>query len=135
MKNLVVAKRSLIGLLVVVVAGLIATVLIPRPSSMSAPAAAATGDQDRVALWAVRGAGFDFADHELRYAGGYGLRPASAVLRGADFDFVDHEFRYAGSYGLRVSAAPRGVDFDFLDHELRYAGGYGLIPVASDRSP
>ena len=72
---------------------------------------------------AERGAGFDFVDHELRFAGGYAL--AAPAERGAGFDFVDHELRFAGGYAL---AAPteRGADFDFVDHELRFAGGYAL---------
>jgi hypothetical protein len=55
---------------------------------------------------------------------------AAAVVRGADFDFLDRELRYAGGYGLRpVARVARGADFDFLDHELRYAGGYTLRPA------
>ena len=70
-----------------------------------------------------RGAGFDFVDHELRFAGGYAL--AAPAERGADFDFVDHELRFAGGYTL-AAPAERGAGFDFVDHELRFAGGYAL---------
>ena len=78
---------------------------------------------------AERGADFEFLDHELMVAGGYGLRPATAAKRGTDFDFLDHELVLAGGYGLRLAAAAeRGADFYFLDHELMVAGGYTLAP-------
>ncbi|MGD9002021.1 MAG: hypothetical protein PVF04_05085, partial [Anaerolineae bacterium] len=54
----------------------------------------------------------------------------AAAEKGAEFSFVDHELRYAGGYGLRPAAAvEKGADFDFLDHELRYAGGYAVVPA------
>ena len=84
---------------------------------------------------AERGTDFDFLDHELMIAGGYGLRPATAAKKGTDFDFLDHELMRAGAYGLRpAAAADRGTDFDFLDHELVFAGGYGLrLAAAAER--
>lgn len=83
-------------------------------------------------LIAPRGAAFDFLDHELAYAGGYGLRPVPNVLRGEEaFYFSDHELAYAGGYELRPFAlVARGEAFDFLDHELAHAGAYGLCAAA-----
>jgi hypothetical protein len=79
-----------------------------------------------------REAGFDFLDHELAYAGGYGL--VAAGERAVGFAFLDRELAYAGGYGL-VAAGERAAGFDFLDHELRYAGGYGLVaPVEWESS-
>ena len=80
----------------------------------------------RPAAGAERGADFDFLDHELMVAGGYGL--AAAAEREADSYFLDHELMYAGGYALRPAArVERGADFDFIDRELKYAGGYGLV--------
>lgn len=84
--------------------------------------------------WLVRGVDFDFVDRELAYAGDYVLRRVAGVVRGADFDFIDHELAYAGDYGLRrVAGVVRGTDFDFIDRELAYAGGYGLCASALAR--
>ena len=80
----------------------------------------------------ARAMDFGFLDHELMYAGGYGLRPAAAAARGADFDFLDHELTSAGGYGLRpIATVERGADFDFLDHELMFAGDYALCATAT----
>ena len=86
---------------------------------------------------AERDAAFDFVDHELMYAGGYDLLPGVAAESGASCDFVEveHEMMYAGGYAVRPGIMPeRGADFDFVDHELMYAGGYGLRPGAMTES-
>jgi hypothetical protein len=133
--NSPIVRRSLVATIISVLAvGLILTIVITLPPAASRSVVAVTGYQDSAepAREAVlREVGLDFADHELRYAGGYSLSLASAVKRGAGFDFVDHEMMYAGGYGLRPAAVvERGTAFDFVDHELRYAGGYGLSPAA-----
>lgn len=151
--NSAVVKRSLVAVLIVLVVGSILALVIARPAAVTGSEAAVAERPDSAAAVTARGADFDFLDHELRVAGGYGIVPVSAVPRGEAFDFLDHELKYAGGYELRpVSAALRGADFDFLDHELRYlvvppviiaprgeafdfldhelryAGGYGLVP-------
>jgi hypothetical protein len=136
--NSPIVRRSLVATIISVLAvGLILTIVITLPPAASRSVVAVTGYQDSAepAREAVlREVGLDFADHELRYAGGYSLSLASAVKRGTAFDFVDHELRYAGGYGLSPAAeAERAADFDFVDHELRYAGGYSLSLPAPSR--
>jgi len=124
-------KRSLVGVLIALAVGLVLSILITRPSAVTGSLAAVSQYENSSVDIASRDADFDFVDHELRYAGGYGLQPASAAARSASFDFLDHELRYAGGYGLHPAATTaRGAEFDFLDHELRVAGGYGLRAVA-----
>ena len=88
--------------------------------------ALAPAETQSATVVAERGADFSFLDHELKYAGGYALRPAAGVERGADFDFIDRELKVAGGYGL-VAVAERETGFDFLDRELACAGGYSLV--------
>lgn len=126
-----VVKRSLVAAIISVLAvGLILVVLIALPPGAARSVADVIEYEDKAQLQVdarLRGAEFTFVDHELQYAGAYGLSPAAAVEKGADFAFVDHELAYAGGYGLEPAAtAARGADFDFADHELRYAGGYDL---------
>ena len=67
-------------------------------------------------------------ENEYSVPPGIGASTAAAE-RGADFEFLDHELRVAGGYGLgSAAAAERGADFYFLDHELLVAGGYTLAP-------
>mgnify|MGYP006299222193 CR=1 FL=1 len=78
-----------------------------------------------------RGASFEFVDHEMARAGGYGLRPVSRVMRGPGFDLLDHQMAHAGSYDLvPLPGIVAGPGFEFLDHEMAYAGGYSLCAVA-----
>ncbi|MBN1247838.1 MAG: hypothetical protein JXC32_09280 [Anaerolineae bacterium] len=123
--------RYFVGaVLALLLVGIVVAIAANRPSMEIALGQAVTGRAANAAAL-IRGADFDFVDHELRYAGGYGLGPAPAAARGAAFDFLDHELRYAGGYGLVPEPrVERGADFDFLDHELRYAGGYGFAPIA-----
>ena len=100
---------------------------LQRGIDASAARYTAMAEYDAAAAPAERGAGFDFVDHELRFAGGYAL--VAPAERGADFDFVDHELRFAGGYAL-VAPAERDAGFDFVDHELRFAGGYGLTAAS-----
>jgi hypothetical protein len=129
-----VLKRSLvavaIALLMVGLVSILAIIGSPAGTESTTAAAEPEGSPADVA---ARRADFDFVDHELRYAGGYGLRLSTVGARGEAFDFADHELRYGGGYGLRLSTVgARGAAFDFADHELRYAGGYGLVAVDSD---
>ena len=99
---------------------------VTRVEQACQPLRATTGEEA-----ALKGARFDFFDHELAYAGGYSLRPLSAVVRGLDFDVIDHELARAGNYGLQAAApVARGADFGFIDHELAHAGGYTLRPFS-----
>ena len=136
MANLPTANRSLVATLIsVLTVGLMLVVAITLLPAVTGSAASVTlnrvgvqRDTDASVSAAERAADFDFADHELRYAGGYVLSPA-AVGKGADFDFADHELRYAGGYALSPAATVgKGAEFDFVDHELRYAGGYSVRP-------
>ena len=105
-----------VGLLALAMAIVAIVWVVPQanPGSSLVVAAAAAPAKSEV--------GFGFLDHELAYAGGYGLVAAGGE---AGFDFLDHELAYAGGYGLVAGAGEAG--FDFLDHELAYAGGYGLV--------
>jgi hypothetical protein len=111
--NSPIVRRSLVATIISVLAvGLILTIVITLPPAASRSVVAVTGYQDSAepAREAVlREVGLDFADHELRYAGGYGLSPAAEAERAADFDFVDHELRYAGGYSLSLPAPSRGA--------------------------
>jgi hypothetical protein len=112
-------KRSLIAVTILAV-GLIVGILVITPPSAETQSAAVVTEVER-------DTGFDFLDHELRFAGGYAL--VAPAERGADFDFVDHELRFAGGYAL-VAPAERDAGFDFVDHEMRFAGGYGLTAAS-----
>ena len=67
---------------------------------------------------AERGVDFSFLDHELKYAGGYALRPADVVERGADFYFLDHELMVAGGYALRPTAMVERGESSTATHRL-----------------
>jgi hypothetical protein len=132
--NSPVVKRSLVASIISVLAvALVVAAVITLPPAVTGLLAAVPEYEDSAQPdmdARLREADFAFLDHELRYAGGYGLRPAAAVEKGAEFSFVDHELAYAGGYGLRPAAAvEKGADFDFLDHELRYAGGHAVVPA------
>ena len=79
-------KRSLIAVTILAV-GLIVGILVITPPSAETQSAAVVTEVER-------DTGFDFLDHELRFAGGYAL--VAPAERDAGFDFVDHELRFAG---------------------------------------
>jgi hypothetical protein len=120
-------KRFLVAVGILAVGLILGSFVVTVPAAETQSAAVVTENEDSIQHAAERGAGFDFVDHELRYAGGYAL--AAPAERGAGFDFVDHELRYAGGYAL-AAPAERGAGFDFVDHELRFAGGYALAAPA-----
>lgn len=101
-------QNSVVGKIVAgLTLGLVLTVAIVLIPAHARPMITVSGQEDSAPyedVARVRGADFYFQDHELKYAGGYGLSPAKAIVTGADFDFIDHELRYAGAYGLRPAA-------------------------------
>ena len=96
-------ERPLIAVGILAV-GLIVGVLVITLPSVGTRSVAVVRENENImkrSIDASRGAGFDFADHELRVAGGYGL--VAAEERGAGFDFMDHELRHAGGYTLAAA--------------------------------
>ena len=95
--------KRLVAVSILAVGLILSIFVITLPSAETQSAAVVTeAEYYAAAAPAERGAGFDFVDHELRFAGGYAL--AAPAERGAGFDFVDHELRFAGGYALTAAS-------------------------------
>jgi hypothetical protein len=111
-------KRFLVAVGILTVGLIVGNFVVTVPPAETQLAAAVTENEDSIQR------GIDASAARYTAMAEY-YAAAAPAERGAGFDFVDHELRFAGGYAL-AAPAERGAGFDFVDHELRFAGGYAL---------